>query len=164
MAKKQHGPGNMPFPGLPGKLMDLSLLSCSASRPATVGKKLPPLQQSMKIEGGQREGHPNEIKALLTFALRDQKDDADGFQIIGKFGVTFKNAELPFSEEEVETIVKRVSVLVVWPYWREFVQSTTTRMGLPPLRVPLINPMYLSLETIKAPKRKRIGKPQKTDS
>jgi hypothetical protein len=25
----------------------------------------------------------------------------------------------------------------VWPYWREFVQSTTVRMGLPPLTLPV---------------------------
>jgi hypothetical protein len=27
-------------------------------------------------------------------------------------------------------------VFNAWPYWREFVQSTTTRMGLPPLTIP----------------------------
>lgn len=31
-----------------------------------------------------------------------------------------------------------------WPYWREFVQSTTVRMGLPPLTVPVYRPMKAS--------------------
>lgn len=29
----------------------------------------------------------------------------------------------------------------VWPYWREYVQSTTVRMGLPPLTIPVFRPL-----------------------
>jgi hypothetical protein len=37
-----------------------------------------------------------------------------------------------------------VGVQNVWPYWREFVQSMPARMGLPPLRMPLLNPAQLT--------------------
>ena len=48
-----------------------------------------------------------------------------------------------------------------WPYWREYVQSVVTRMGLPPLPVPVFRPLALSgLEKLKRtptrkPQRKR---------
>jgi len=29
----------------------------------------------------------------------------------------------------------------VWPYWREYVQSTTVRMGLPALTIPVFRPL-----------------------
>ena len=28
-----------------------------------------------------------------------------------------------------------------WPYWREFVQATTVRMGLPPFTIPVYRPV-----------------------
>jgi preprotein translocase subunit SecB len=26
----------------------------------------------------------------------------------------------------------------IWPYWREYVQTTTSRLGLPPLTLPVL--------------------------
>jgi preprotein translocase subunit SecB len=57
----------------------------------------------------------------------------------------------------------------VWPYWREFVHSMTTRMGMPALTVPLFRLSAVSLEVVddsgnatktkKTAKRKRTKKP-----
>ena len=32
-----------------------------------------------------------------------------------------------------------------WPYWREYVQATTVRMGLPPLTMPVYRPLQATL-------------------
>jgi hypothetical protein len=52
-----------------------------------------------------------------------------------------------------------------WPYWREFVQSTLSRMGLPPLTLPVYRPQKSDYERPrlgsperKAPKRKGVKK------
>lgn len=39
---------------------------------------------------------------------------------------------------EAECFAKINGVYNAWPYWREFVQHCTTRMGLPPLTLPLM--------------------------
>jgi preprotein translocase subunit SecB len=42
---------------------------------------------------------------------------------------------------DIEHFSKINPVYNVWAYWREFVQSMTTRMGFPPLTVPLLKIM-----------------------
>ncbi len=45
-----------------------------------------------------------------------------------------------------------------WPYWREFVQSTTVRMGLPPLTIPVYRPLKAPKRPAKAPARRKRAK------
>lgn len=41
-----------------------------------------------------------------------------------------------FSQEALDWFGRINGVYNGWPYWREFVQNATTRMGLPPLVIP----------------------------
>jgi preprotein translocase subunit SecB len=41
------------------------------------------------------------------------------------------------TEAHLDAFAKTNAVFNAWPYWREFVQSTTVRMGLPPLVTPV---------------------------
>jgi preprotein translocase subunit SecB len=43
------------------------------------------------------------------------------------------------SAEELEEFAQVNAVFNVWPYCREFVQTTTARMGLPPIVLPLFH-------------------------
>lgn len=43
-------------------------------------------------------------------------------------------------------------VFNAWPYWREFVQNTITRMGLPPLTIPLFRLTPIKKKAKKAKK------------
>lgn len=43
-----------------------------------------------------------------------------------------------FSSDEIDAFGRVNGTYNVWPYWREYVQSVTTRMGLPPLALPLL--------------------------
>jgi hypothetical protein len=52
-----------------------------------------------------------------------------------------------------------VATMNIYPYWRELVQATTTRMGIPPLTLPLI-PATDMIKDIKLEKPKP---PQKTE-
>lgn len=47
-----------------------------------------------------------------------------------------------------------------WPYWREYVQQTTTRMGLPPLVIPVYRPDRPTLPTVES-KQKAVEKKSK---
>ena len=43
------------------------------------------------------------------------------------------------TEREAEAFAAATATYNVWPYWREFVQSMTTRMGLPGITIPLFH-------------------------
>jgi preprotein translocase subunit SecB len=45
--------------------------------------------------------------------------------------------ELKVTQDELNDFARLNAMFNVWPYWREFVQSTITRMNLPPLVLPL---------------------------
>ena len=48
------------------------------------------------------------------------------------------SGDAPPNAKEAECFAKINGVYNAWPYWREFVQHCTTRMGLPPLTLPLM--------------------------
>jgi hypothetical protein len=41
-------------------------------------------------------------------------------------------------DEELDAFAKINSVFNAWPYWRELAQSTSVRMGIPPIVIPLL--------------------------
>lgn len=43
------------------------------------------------------------------------------------------------TDDHYSQFAKTNGVFNAWPYWREYVQSTTVRMGLPTLTVPVLN-------------------------
>jgi len=42
-----------------------------------------------------------------------------------------------FSADEIEGFGQVIAVFNAWPYWREIVQSSLSRMGMPALTIPL---------------------------
>ena len=69
---------------------------------------------------------------------------AKGARSSAKVEVTYRVAyalrpDAPTPREEVVTrFGELVTMFAVWPYWREFLQSSLTRMGLPPVTIPLL--------------------------
>ncbi len=67
---------------------------------------------------------------------------ADRDQVLLSIRVVFElSYRLPvseeFDEEEMKSFADRNAVFNAWPYFREVVQTTTARMGLPPVTLPL---------------------------
>jgi preprotein translocase subunit SecB len=53
--------------------------------------------------------------------------------------VTYKMESLAgLQQDNLDAFGKMNGVYNLWPYWREYVQSTTTRLGLPPLTLPAL--------------------------
>src|SRR3990172_11702643 len=46
--------------------------------------------------------------------------------------------QFPGTEDALTAIGSGLVVRVVWPFWREFVISSTSRLGFPPLTLPMI--------------------------
>jgi len=57
--------------------------------------------------------------------------------ILASFELYFDIVEAFRTPKVREAFFQRIGMLVVWPYWREFVQTMTTRMGLPAFPVPI---------------------------
>ncbi len=95
-------------------------------------------------------------------------DGQDGFRIDANYGVMYRMESLPdFTPEQINGFGQVLGLSNVWPFWREFVQSITARMGFPPLTLPIIRPAQMQFTPIadggekKAAKRKRTAKVKK---
>lgn len=60
-------------------------------------------------------------------------------RIRAEFVLTYKVESLDgITDEHINAFGRMNGIHNAWPYWREYVQSTTARMGLPPLTLPLM--------------------------
>jgi preprotein translocase subunit SecB len=59
-------------------------------------------------------------------------------RIEARFVVTYQvRSDEGLNQSNYDAFAERNGIYNVWPYWREFVQSMTARMGLPPLTIPV---------------------------
>ncbi|MBW3600398.1 MAG: hypothetical protein KY475_24430 [Planctomycetes bacterium] len=72
--------------------------------------------------------------------VKEKNSTPDDFflRIEARFVVTYTvRSEEGLTQTNFDAFAERNGIYNVWPYWREFVQSITARMGLPPLTVPV---------------------------
>jgi preprotein translocase subunit SecB len=162
MAKRTRTSGNTSAGGMAPlikqvKLVDLRLVGSrtALSVPDTPFphdvEQIKHLQQKINIETAVgKMGNRDHILCILTFIITvdpEQLPDANQhptFQVEAAFAVAYSFDSLEgISPEQITEFGQRNALYNVWPYWREFVQSTTTRMGLPPLKIPLLTPAGL---------------------
>lgn len=85
----------------------------------------------------------NRVTSDIRFRYREApeflKDEGRGIEIFERFELVYQYIhEGDLSQENAELFGKVNGIYNVWPYWREFVQSMTARLSLPPLTMPLI--------------------------
>lgn len=92
------------------------------------------------------ETHVDKDRSLLSvfphFMLVVKRHEGSPEELLvrieARFALTYTLASQEnLSEENYEAFGQRNGVYNAWPYWREFVQSTTVRMGLPALTLPV---------------------------
>jgi preprotein translocase subunit SecB len=97
---------------------------------------------------------------LLVIRKNDSPEEIF-VRIEARFAVSYQLATLEnLKKEHYDAFGDRNGVFTVWPYWREFVQSTTVRMGLPPLTLPVfrVGTSKLEQDSLLPPKMvKQIG-------
>lgn len=86
--------------------------------------------------------HPNAISVKISFllyTLRDGAIEADPALFIhAVFVLVYSITSLEGIEDvNLGAFAATNGVYNAWPYWREFVQSTTVRMGLPAVVAPV---------------------------
>ena len=83
------------------------------------------------------------LVARLSFTLKatsSAEPPRDVFEVAAVYRVVYSSdtALTELSFDNLKTFAAVNAVHNVWPYWRELVQSVVSRMGLPPLTVPLL--------------------------
>jgi hypothetical protein len=75
----------------------------------------------------------------LTVTKEGEEESAPALSIEASFVLVYVLASVKeFDKSAIRAFAATNGVLNAWSYWREFVQNTTARMGLPPIAVPLL--------------------------
>jgi preprotein translocase subunit SecB len=79
-----------------------------------------------------------QVKYSVKAASRDSKGNPF-FNLSAIFQLTYEGKNLAaFEMEKLKTFADVNGVHNAWPYFRELVQNVASRMGLPPMTVPLL--------------------------
>lgn len=152
MAKKKKADPKQPDPGLAAKAasigeLRLTHLLCSLGDSAAGGKPKEDLLQTMSVSTTRVAENAVMVTALYLLHEKNKKPEDDGFRIHANYGLIFRFEQMKsLDPAAVVDFCLKVGATTLWPYWRELVQSLTTRMGLPGLRVPLLHPKNVKVE------------------
>lgn len=124
-------------------MQSVTLLTCDCNRQqeCPAGPNLFDIKRVSRYEIDDKQ---NTIGVFITFSLR-----AFGEKVTKKKQKTFLDIEATFlllysvksveglDDEALSSFAHLNGTYNAWPYWREFVQSMTSRMDLPPLTIPV---------------------------
>jgi len=125
------------------ELEEVKLLMSEFSQLPTAdqGEKLFNVDRTVSVEANKDQ---NMIIVFPNFELKGYSDkkmakqDEPFLKIRAMFALVYKAKDLSnLSEKAFDSFGQANGVYNAWPYWREFVQNVTTRMGLPPLTIPV---------------------------
>lgn len=81
-----------------------------------------------------------------TFAQKEEETDVKKapVRIQGEYELEYSIESFDqIKPENIKAFGSMNGIYNAWPYWREFVQSMTVRMGLPPLTLPVMTGTFL---------------------
>ena len=86
------------------------------------------------------------VKFELVGAYSNHPAKAPGLQIRAVFHLLYGIKSFDgLTKGHIDAFGDLNGVYNAWPFWREYVQSTTSRMGLPPLTIPVFRPRTVNL-------------------
>ncbi|WP_221225142.1 hypothetical protein [Aporhodopirellula rubra] len=92
----------------------------------------------LPVEGDGRCACDVSVKVRTTDNSEESEESEEtGLQILANYEVLF-SIEGEHEQEAIEAFARLNGVFTAWPYMREFTQSCTCRMDLPPLTLPLV--------------------------
>lgn len=95
---------------------------------------------------------------LIAYVVDSKKNEPD-FAISASFALTYSiNKFEGLDEDNYHSFGEANGVYNAWPYWREFVQNTTSRMGLSSINVPVFRIIPSKKEEAKTASKKAVKK------
>ena len=168
MAKKKHEDLESSVANMVRQvqLADLRLMSTRTAVPVlqVEGHEMPlariaDLEQRINVKTAiSDDGDHARLVCLVTFIIKPGADGdghASGFYLEATFVLAyFLPSRVGLNQQAIQAFGERNAVFNAWPFWREFVQSTTVKGGLPPLRVPLFRVGELKFSPESQPQEK----------
>jgi len=134
------------------QLKDVRLISCKCDQTpeATLGKKSYNIEYSTEVQVDRRNGYIIVTAKFHFEAFTEGKTQKPVILIDAAFLLVYKIENFEgLTQKGFEQFANLNGIYNAWPYWREFVQNTVTRMGLPSLSIPVFR-------IVKPPKEKTI--------
>lgn len=125
------------------ELRDLYLLRASVSRlgPEPVqGRLVLEFDCATRLLEESKADHLLPVACDFSLAAREEEEPRrEVMRVEATFLVSYEVAHPEnLSKEDLHHFARINPLYNAWSYWREFVHSMTTRMGLPPFLVPLL--------------------------
>ena len=76
------------------------------------------------------------IKYIVV--MREEKKAKIALKIVTSYEAAFKCKELRLTKEFCEVYAERNLQFNIWPFLREIIYSTTSKMNIPPITLPLV--------------------------
>jgi preprotein translocase subunit SecB len=95
---------------------------------------------ALKVKADGKKTSESSLELTFDFMLTGDVGEGSnkGISITLRLNGAYRfPPDLVIEPFDIKAFAKSNGMLNVWPYWREFVQSITSRAGLPPLTVPL---------------------------
>lgn len=147
------------------ELKEVKLLMSEFSQLPTAdqGEKLFDIDRTVRVEANREK---NMIVVFPSFELKGYSDiekakhNKPFLKIRAMFALVYEAKDLSeLSDKAFDSFGHANGVYNAWPYWREFVQNVTTRMGLPSLTIPVFRivsqPPKKALTVRRATKKKK---------
>jgi preprotein translocase subunit SecB len=148
------------------QLKDVRLISCKCDQTpeATLGKKDYGINYSTEVQIDKKNGYVIVTAKFQFKAFTESKTQKPVILIDASFLLAYKIENFEgLTQKGFEQFANLNGIYNAWPYWREFVQNTVTRMGLPSLTIPVFR--LAQSTTKKSVKKKMVRrKTKKTKS
>jgi len=123
------------------ELENIRLMSCTCEQLQLVGPGPKRFEIKRKAKSSMDNG-TQRVFVTTNFELKTfetESDNKEPFAVIQASFLLIYSADTleGITEEAVELFGNTNGIFNAWPYWREFIQSTTMRMNLQPLTIPV---------------------------
>ena len=114
-----------------------------AARMSQIVDEPPKLRRSVREHRFTRDNDKGVVRVdvAFLFELAENTDESKKNPTVSMratFAMFYEVKGLSgFSDEEIDAFAKVNGAYNAWPFWREFVYSTMSRMGLPPIALPV---------------------------
>ncbi len=145
------------------QLTDVRLTGCECEQkpPAGKGKRFYNISTSAKASPDAEGSRLVVTTDFRLEAFLDENDPKPVLAIRASFLLIYEVRDFEgLTEEGFQQFADLNGVFNAWPYWREFVQNTVGRMGLPPLIIPVFRVISPSKEHRSKKKARGSKKPE----
>lgn len=145
------------------QLKDVRLLEfgCNQKQGASQGKKAYNMDHSTEVAVDKESGHVLVIAKFHFEAFAQSKPQKNVLKANATFALTYSIEKFKgLTQKGFKQFADLNGIYNAWPYWREFMQNTIARLGLPPLVIPVFRIVQPAAERIAKSKadRKKIAR------